>query len=298
MSKLNNIIKINGTDYNTLKNSGTLTKNGTTYTYSENDLYLIDNGLTADYVLLGNGSGKLLSEIGSCVIEFNPTNVTTSTTISVDTFKQFYNAIINNQHIICVTGNTDFYSVVSAQQSGTISSGSSTFRILSLYFLINGVSKQVLLRGVVDTTGTVTSANVSNVSTASNFTVSSIAITNQSSSAAPTGLATWNAIYLPYTIVTGTGSYSLTSTDKHEILYIPSSSGTRYIYLPSSATEGETFIIRKVYYATNNTLTVKANGSNHSFRLATGTATYTASTGYSLTGTSFGTIRVVFHSNV
>lgn len=296
MSKLNNIIKINGTDYNTLKNSGTLTKNGTTYTYSENDLYLIDNGLTADYVLLGNGSGKLLSEIGSCVIEFNPTNVTTSTTISVDTFKQFYNAIINNQHIICVTGNSDFYSVVSAQESGTFSSGSSTFRILSLYFLINGVSRQVLLRGVVDTTGTVTSANVSNVSTAS--TVSSLAIANRSSDAAPTGLATWQAIYLPYTIVTGTGPYYLTSTGNHEVLYIPSSSGTRTLYLPTGAQEGESFIIRKVYYATSNTLTVQTQASAHSFRLATGTATYTASTGYSMSGTSFGTIRLIFHSNV
>lgn len=60
---LENIIKITKTDYETLVSSGSITKGGITYTYSpDNTLYLVENGLTDDYVQLGAGGGKLLSE--------------------------------------------------------------------------------------------------------------------------------------------------------------------------------------------------------------------------------------------
>lgn len=60
---LKNIIKITKTDYEVLVSSGSIVKGGVTYTYSPNTtLYLVDNGLTDDYVQLGAGGGKLLTE--------------------------------------------------------------------------------------------------------------------------------------------------------------------------------------------------------------------------------------------
>lgn len=60
---LNKIIKINSSDYNTLKTNGSITKSGVTYTYDPTNLYLIENDLTDDYVLLGGGGSKLESEL-------------------------------------------------------------------------------------------------------------------------------------------------------------------------------------------------------------------------------------------
>lgn len=60
---LNKIIKINSSDYATLKSNGSITKSGVTYTYDSNNLYLIENNLTDDYVLLGGGGSKKESEL-------------------------------------------------------------------------------------------------------------------------------------------------------------------------------------------------------------------------------------------
>lgn len=83
---LNKIIKINSSDYATLKSNGSITKSGVTYTYDSNNLYLIENNLTDDYVLLGGGGSKKESELsvsyaktsGAC--SGNSATATTATT--------------------------------------------------------------------------------------------------------------------------------------------------------------------------------------------------------------------------
>ena len=85
---LNKIIKINSSDYATLKSNGSITKSGVTYTYDSNNLYLIENNLTDDYVLLGGGGSKKESELsvsysktsGAC--SGNSATATTATSTS------------------------------------------------------------------------------------------------------------------------------------------------------------------------------------------------------------------------
>lgn len=60
---LKQIYKISSANYQTLKETGSLTYNGKTYKYDPNNLYLIENNLTDDYVLTGGGGSKLISEL-------------------------------------------------------------------------------------------------------------------------------------------------------------------------------------------------------------------------------------------
>ena len=63
MSILKNIIKIAKGDYDVLVEQGSITKGGVVYTYDPDEtLYMVDDGLDANYVCLGDGTGKLLSQ--------------------------------------------------------------------------------------------------------------------------------------------------------------------------------------------------------------------------------------------
>lgn len=63
MSALKSIIKIAKSDYDTLARDGSIVKGSTTYTYDPNQvLYIVDSGLSDQYVQLGGGGGKLLSQ--------------------------------------------------------------------------------------------------------------------------------------------------------------------------------------------------------------------------------------------
>ncbi len=65
MSTLKTIIKIAKGDYDVLVEQGSITKGGVVYTYDPDEtLYMVDDGLSDDYVVLGGGSGVLLSKFG------------------------------------------------------------------------------------------------------------------------------------------------------------------------------------------------------------------------------------------
>ncbi len=63
MAALKNIIKIAKSDYDTLVSEGSITKGGVVYTYDPDEtIYMVDNGLSEEYVQLGDGSGKELTD--------------------------------------------------------------------------------------------------------------------------------------------------------------------------------------------------------------------------------------------
>ena len=66
MATLQNIIRITKSDFDTLVSDGQITKGGVTYSYSpDTTLYVIDNGLDENYVQLGDGGGKPLSDFAT-----------------------------------------------------------------------------------------------------------------------------------------------------------------------------------------------------------------------------------------
>lgn len=126
--------------------------------------------------------------------------------------------------------------------------------------------------------------------------LSSSAIANKQSNYAVTGSEAWTKIYADFTILNSGTSMTLWPSSAHTVLVLPTSTTARTITLPSSPTNGEMFVIRKMYTGNAAQVTVKCS-SSHSFQMSTAATTYTYSTGYTISSSMYRAVRFLFYSN-
>lgn len=303
MAQVSNVIKISKADYDTLASGGTITKNGATYSFDENAIYLVNNGLDSNYVMLGDGTGKPITDFGGGTFVISDFNNIYLEDIMVATDGIDASPTITPADIIeAMNAGKTIIVVLQSHYSGdtyeyfTATVDKCLEDDLNLVLDVSPVNHNHAGKIYINIYDNGASAYNWSAIWVKIPELQSNAIASKYTDYGVTGAEAWKKIHAGYTIMTSQTSLTLTNGGNHNVAIIPTSTTARTITLPAGSADGETFTIRRLFNGVSAAVTVKCASTN-SFQLCNSSSTYTYSTGYSLSTSLYRAVRFIFYSN-